>query len=50
MRKKQSRFSSVMLHQYLADLYNAKHSGAELSYQLLANERISCACRWAGTT
>lgn len=48
--KKKSRFFSVMLHQYSVDLYNAKHSGAELSYQLLANERISYACRWAGIT
>jgi len=39
-----------MLHQYLADLYNAKHSEAELSYQLPANERISYACGWAGIT
>lgn len=49
-KKKKSRFSSVMLHQYLADVCNAKHSRAELSYQWLANERIRFACRWAGIT
>lgn len=35
-----------MLHQYLADLCNAKHSRTELSYQLLAKDYIRLQMGW----